>query len=349
MKNKILITGMTSANVRGQMAKTGVYTQSHMYREGLKKLGYEVTNEPPNETALDSQVENHDMFLIGFAQIGSITAGWRMPLLSLLGRILESGKPVITFIDDWQFQSIMPGLVNINNNKEKIINIINRDIKMSRLNDDFLNNKKQLAYIITGLFALTEKRLPMLSSVIEFDPENTQKHYYELSNKPIFIDPSCYQPIPEIKSPIKYKAWVIAGLADYQKYTESLNLKWHCEHVGKRQEPTEEKRGRFVSEKESVVFEKLSQVHGMLIPNYKATNTDWWRPRYLFAKSFNNVIYAIPGSTGKHSIFNIHPNEIESMSPIGLRELKESQFEILDNIIWKEEQFLEKLKGAFDF
>jgi hypothetical protein len=332
---KILITGMTGANVRGQMMKTGVYTQSHMYREGLKDLGYEVTNAPPSEHDIAGQVANHDMFLIGLAPVGSITAGWRIHLLAMVGRILLEGKPIVTFIDDWQFQGILPGLENLLED-DKVRRMFDRDVKMARVGHEFYDTWE--TEIKIGLNYLCSREHVMLASFMDFGHSNDA--YYALTENPVFIDVSCYQPIPDIPSGIRYKQWVIAGLADYTAYADRLNCEWPIVHVGGKVD------GKFKSQKEAQVFLAYSKSKGMLIPTYKSSNTNWWRPRYLFARKYRNLIYAEPPSTGKYTIFNIAVSKLEHMSSVDLNATIQEQMDILDDIIWTKEKFLKVLKDV---
>lgn len=335
MTKKILITGMTSANVRGQMVKTGVYTQSHMYREGLKELGYEVKNEPPSENELGAQAMEHDIFLIGMASVGSITAGWRMQLLALVGRLVLDNKPMITFIDDWQFQGILPGLLNLQED-DKLKRMFDRDVKMGRVSFDFYDTWK--TEIEIGLNYLCSKEHIMLSSIMDFGHDNFA--YYELSDNPIFLDVSCYQPIPDLPTEIRFKQWVIAGLKDYKDYVAKLGCTWPVVHIGGTVD------GKFKSQKETDAFLAYSKSKGMLIPTYKSSFTNWWRPRYLFARKYWNLIYAQPGSTGKYDIFNIPINALESMSSSSLQQVLKEQMTTLDQIIWPKDRFLKTLNEA---
>lgn len=334
---KILISGMTGANVRGQLTRTQVYTQSHMYREGLKYLKYDVYNAPPDENDITGQVLDHDYFLIGLAPIGSITAGWRMPCLALIGKILLEGKKLITFVDDWQFQSIYPSISNIQE-VEKAKATFLRDISMGRIRDEtFFDMWKD--EIMLGIGLILSRNHTMLSSIMDFGHSNDP--YYELSENPIFLDPSSYQPIPEISAGIRFKQWVIAGLADYTKYVTSLNCSWPVVHVGGKIE------NKFKSEKESVVFDAYSKSKGILIPTYKSSNTNWWRPRYLFARQFANVIYSAPGTTGSYDCFNVPIEKIERESHSGLQSLIDLQKQVLDEIVWSAPKFLNKLGETF--
>lgn len=335
MSKKILITGMTSANVRGQLVKTGVYTQSTMYREGLKDLGYSVKNEPPNENEIGAQALESDIFLIGLAPVGSITAGWRIPLLALVGQLVLDNKPMITFIDDWQFQGILPGLLNLQE-EDKLRRMFDRDVKMGRIGYEFFDIWED--EIRLGLNYLCSKEHVMLSSIMDFGHSNDA--YYELSENPVFLDVSCYQPIPDIPSDIRFKQWVIAGLKDYKDYVASLKCEWPVVHIGGNIE------GKFRSQKETDAFLAYSKSKGMLIPTYKSSFTNWWRPRYLFARKYHNVIYAQSGSTGNYEIFNIPVNAIESMSSSSFGEVLREQMRTLDEIIWPKEKFLEVLNDA---
>lgn len=335
MSKRILITGMTGANVRGQMVKTGVYTQSHMYREGLKELGYDVKNEPPSEHELGAQAMENDIFLIGLAPVGSITAGWRMQLLALVGRLVLDNKPIITFIDDWQFQGILPGLLNLQED-DKLRRMFDRDVKMGRIGHDFYDMWE--TEISIGLNYLCSKEHTMLSSIMDFGHSNDA--YYELSENPVFLDVSCYQPIPELSTDIRYKQWVIAGLKDYKDYAASLKCTWPVVHIGGSVD------GKFKSQKETDAFIAYSMSKGMLIPTYKSSFTNWWRPRYLFALKYNNLIYAQPGSTGKHEIFNIPVEHLEAMSSSTLSSVIKEQMQTLERIVWPKERFLEVLGHA---
>lgn len=329
---KILITGMTGANVRGQMVKTGVYTQSHMYREGLKELGYDVTNQPPNEHEIGSQVLEHDLFLIGLASVGSITAGWRVPLLALLGQAIIDGKPIITFIDDWQFQGILSGLSNLQVD-DKLKRMFDRDVNMGRIGHDFYDTWKNEIEI--GLNFLCSREHVMLSSIMDFGHSNDA--YYELSQNPVFIDVSCYQPIPDLTTDIRYKQWVIAGLKDYKDYAQKLGCTWPVVHIGGTVD------GKFKSQKETDAFMAYSISKGMLIPTYKSSFTNWWRPRYLFARKYRNLIYAQPGSTAKYEMFNIPIPALEGMSSSSLHEILREQTRALGEIVWPKEKFLHVL------
>jgi len=335
MSKKILITGMTGANVRGQMVKTGVYTQSHMYREGLKELGYEVKNEPPNENEIGAQAMDHDIFLIGLASVGSITAGWRIHLLALVGQLILDNKPIITFIDDWQFQGILPGLLNLQE-EGKLERMFERDVKMGRIGYSFFADWE--TEIKIGLNYLCSKEHIMLSSIMDFGHSNDA--YYELSENPIFLDVSCFQPIPDIPSDIKYKQWVIAGLADYTEYAQRLGCSWPVVHIGGKVD------GKFKSQKETDAFLAYSKSKGMLIPTYKSSFTNWWRPRYLFARKYNNLIYAQPGSTGKYEVFNIPVEALEAMSGASLHQVVREQMKTLDDIVWPKDRFLTVLSEA---
>lgn len=334
---RILITGMTSANVRGQMVKTGVYTQSWMYRHGLIDLGYEVDNAPPNEHDIAGQVAEHDLFLIGLASVGSITAGWRIHLLAMVGRILLEGKPIITFIDDWQFQGILSGLENLQGD-DKLRRTFNRDVSMGRIGATFYDTWED--EIKLGLNYLCSREHTMLSSIMDFGHSNDA--YYELSENPVFLDPSAYQPIPDLESDIRYKQWVIAGLSDYTEYTTKLGCTWPVVHIGAKV------AGKFKSQKEIDAFLAYSKSKGMLIPTYKSSFTNWWRPRYLFARKYNNLIYAQPGSTGRYEIFNVPIESLESMSSASFYSILREQIRTLDDIVWPKEKFLEALAGAVE-
>ena len=344
---KIMITGMSSANVRGVMSRTNVHTQSFMYRLGLVNCGYDVTNTAVDKNDPSKHVDEYDEFLIGLAPLGSIVNGHRLQIFALIGLLVNANKlsKATIFIDDWQFQSIAKDIKKVYEDSDKLDKVFERDLSINRISDQFYNRFQK--EIKLGLEVLYERQIPLLASITEFGIESYARFYHPLSNNITFIDPSCYQPIPNISSPFKAKQWAIAGLADYSKYWQKLGVTWPVRQVGKKIQKDELSSPKFQSQKEEVVFQLYAQSKGILIPDYGASKTSWWRPRYLFAKHFKCVLYASPGSTGIYDIFNQSPREIERMENSDLNSLIKAQAETLDSIVWSEERFLETLDKHF--
>lgn len=307
---RLLVTGTTKQQIGGG-TQLDYEPVSDLFVKGLR---HSSLNEVEHRLVeLDEVVTDYDAVLVGLVPPLSIASHYLYSALNTIHQCETQGVPLVLYVDDWAFPSLISKLRTAVKNPEHLTKpfferrhghawaLQHRDLLVGVL--ERLLEKPWPPTVIPaftwGDHQVLQDRLPMLEDAFFVDPSVFARHY-------------------ELKlNTSKLHQWVLGTVSDQRVWMGRQQFEWPVRYIGSRSSKAQEKM------KEHELVQLYHDNWGVLSPPYKQIlGTGWWRNRFVYAARAGAVMVCDPAEAFQLSgAYQVAPRDIEKMSDTDLQDL----------------------------
>jgi hypothetical protein len=302
---RILVTGTTKQQIGGG-TQLGYEPVADLFVKGLRfNPEWQVEHRLAE---IGEVITDYDAVFVGLVPPLSIASHYLYAALNTIHQCETQGIPLILYVDDWAFPSMIGKLKTAVKNPEHLTKpfferryghewaVVHRDLLVGVL-ERLLEQTWPPTVIPAftwGDHQVLQDRLPMVQRAVFVDPSLFARGY-------------AVHPVPPED---KQRQWVLGTVSDQRTWLGKQQLGWDVRYIGSRSSKATEK----MQEQDLVAL--YAKSWGVLSPPYKQIlGTGWWRNRFVYTSWMRSILFCDPGEAPQlGGAFQLNPLEVSEMS-----------------------------------
>lgn len=300
---RVLVTGTTKQQIGGG-TRLDYEPVADLLVKGLRRnQSWEVEHRL---VELGEVLTDYDVVFVGLVPPLSIASHYLYPALNAIYQCETQGIPLVLYVDDWAFPSLISKIKTAVNNPEHLT----KPFFERRYGHAWaLEHRDLLIGVLEDL--LQEKWPPTVIPAFTWGDHQVLQDRLPMLDQAVFVDPSAFaRPYAVTKPEAKKRRWVLGTVSDQRTWLNKQGLEWPVKYLGSRSSKAD------VKMKERDLVQLYQDSWGVLSPPYKQIlGTGWWRNRFVYAAQSGAILLCDPGEAAQLSgAYQVAAADIEKMS-----------------------------------